>query len=147
MRRAANWLLDTYNSAGDYYFENYAYPATGSTLPDGSAFDAFVDTGLTTATKRLGTIPMMGWLPNTRANVCSYSVSKYGLQQKTDVYNPDCGNGFKTDGVTKIVNDPSDASASYSDAIAGQWIAYLISRYGLGQRGGVQIWSLDNEPE
>ncbi len=143
-----NWLLDTYNSGGDYFFEDYAYPATsGATLPDGSQFDAFMTTGLTTGTKRLATIPVMGWLPNTRANVCSYSVAKYGAQQKTDPYHADCGNGYAPDGTTKIVNDPNDANTPYDQTFAQQWINYLTSHYGSAEEGGVQIWSLDNEPE
>ncbi len=138
-----NWQNDTYNSAGDYYFENYAYP-TGSV----SQFDSFVETGLSTGTKRLGTIPMNGWLPKTRDNVCGYSVAKYGAQQTVDVYHPDCGNGYLPDGKTKITNnDPSDTSVLYDQTFSQQWIEHLISQYGTAQRGGVQIWSLDNEPE
>ncbi len=142
-----NWLLDTYNSANDYFFENFAYSNPSTALPNGSEFDRFVETGLITGTKRIGTVPMLGWLPKSRDFGCSYRVSKYGPQQKTDMYQPDCGNGLLPDGKTPIVNDPNDVSQPVDQTFAQQWIAHVISRYGTAARGGVQVWSLDNEPE
>ena len=47
------------------------------------------------------TIPMLDWIakvgPN-REKLASFSVAKYGPQQKTDPYMPDAGNGNKPDG-------------------------------------------------
>ncbi len=143
-----NWMLDADNSGNDYYFESYGFTTpSGFTLPDGSQFDQYVEKGLTTGTKRLGTIPVQGWLPKSRDSGCSYSVAKYGPQQKVAPNVPDCGNGYKTDGTTKIVNDPNDVSYTVDQTFSQQWIQYVISKYGTAERGGVQVWSLDNEPE
>ncbi len=142
-----NWLLDTFNSANDYYFENFAYGNAAPALPNGSEFDRFVENGLTTGTKRIGTIPMLGWLPKSRDFGCSFSVAKYGPQQKVDPYNSDCGNGFLPDGKTRITNDPNDVSQVVDQTFSQQWIQHVIARYGTAVRGGVQVWSLDNEPE
>jgi uncharacterized protein (TIGR03437 family) len=141
-----NYLLDTWNHASDYYFESI--PDKVSTkLPDGSAFDLFVEQGLTTGSKRIGTTSLLEWLPKSESFLCSYSVARYGPQQMTDQYNPDCGNGFTPDGKTQIVNDPSDTAEQFDQTFQAQWIKYVVSKYGSGTRGGVNIWSLDNEPE
>ena len=141
-----NFLLDTYNSANDYYFENFAYSNPAGALPNGSEFDLFIENGLKTGTKRIGTIPMLGWLPKSRDFSCSYSVAKYGAQQETDPQG-DCGKGVLPDGKTRIVNDPTDASQTVDQTFSQQWIQHVISRYGTAERGGVQVWALDNEPE
>lgn len=141
-----NWQNDTYNSAADWWFTNNASPGDPAALPNGSSFDQFVENGLTTGTVRLGTIPVMGWLPKTRDFGCSYSVAKYGAQQAVDPYASDCGNGVLLDG-SQVNNDPNDVSAPVDQTFAQSWIQYLIGIYGTGQRGGVQMWNLDNEPE
>ncbi len=144
-----NWKNDTYNSASDYYFENYPYDdADVSVLPNGSAFDRFVEDNLRTGTVSIGTVPMLDWLPKGRGHACGYSVVKYGPQQKTNPYDADCGNGIKPDGKTHITNnDPADTSMRVDETFAQAWLDHLTTKYGRGARGGVQIWNLDNEPE
>ncbi len=143
-----NWKNDTYNSGSDYYFHNFAYTeAHPETLPDGSAFDRFVDNNLRTGVKSFGTIPLVGFTPKGRARACSFSVSKYGAQQKADPYDTDCGNGIRADGKTQIINDPSDTSVPVDETFMQDWVRHLIGRYGKANQGGVQLWSLDNEPE
>ena len=47
----------------------------------------------------VATVPMLGWLPkNGTRRACSYSVKKYGAQQKQAPDNPDCGNGVTPGG-------------------------------------------------
>ena len=144
-----NWKADTYNSGSDYFFTNFAYSNTHpENLPNGSAFDLFVDDNLRTGAKTLGTIPLIGWVAKSRDLTCSYSVAKYGPQQKTEPYHPDCGNGIKPDGKTQITNnDPHDANIPVDETFMQGWLAHVIGRYGKASAGGVQIWSLDNEPE
>ncbi len=137
-----SWKFDTYNSANDYYFENQPYAPS----PAGSAFNTFIETGLTTGTLRLGTIPVMGWMPNGSNYLCSFSIAKYGAQQAADPYRSDCGNGVLTNG-TDVKNDPNDANEQSTVAFQQQWIQSVMAKYGSAQRGGVQVWSLDNEPE
>ena len=62
-------------------------------LPDGSIFNQFVDTSLIDGSLRVGTIPILDWVPKDRGRECSYSVAMYGPQQMVDPYDTDCGNG------------------------------------------------------
>src|SRR5579885_1681946 len=97
-----NWLNDTYNSAADWYFETQVYNWNATALPDGSAFDLFEEKNLSTRTKTIATVPMLDWRTKARDSSCSYSVSKYGPQQKVSPdRSNDCGNGLKPDGNTK----------------------------------------------
>lgn len=161
-----HWKFDVDNIDADWFFE--VLPDTSvnaSKLPAGSTFNAFVDQARTTGGKILGTIPILGWLPKARAEMCSFSVPKYGQQCKQDPYaqyHPiTCGNGIAyvsscgdpsvNDGKgpsnpVYIQNDPTDAYAQSDQSFQAQWIQYLISRYGKANQGGVTIWSLDNEP-
>jgi len=161
-----HWKFDVDNIDADWFFE--VLPDTkvnAAKLPEGSSFNAFADQVRTTGGKILGTIPILGWLPKARAEMCSFSVAKYGPQCKTDpyahdhpfncgngiVYDPACGTPTATDGKgpsnpVYIKNDPTDAYAQYDENFQGDWIRYLVSRYGKGNQGGVAIWSLDNEP-
>jgi uncharacterized protein (TIGR03437 family) len=142
-----NWKLDNYNSGSDWYFENSSYNAAPpAELPDNSYFDQMVAANHTTHTKTLGTIPIIGWTTNGPGFACSFSVAKYGPQDKTDPYNPDCGNG-QHNGKWLTGTDPHDTSVPVGQAYYSPWIAHLMSTFGPANQGGVNIWSLDNEPE
>jgi uncharacterized protein (TIGR03437 family) len=161
-----HWKYDVQNIDADWFFEVLPDAnVNASKLPDGSSFNAFADQVRTSGGKILGTLPILGWLPKARAEMCSFNVAKYGKQCKQDPYaqyHPmTCGNGIAyvaacgdpavTDGKgpsnpTYIKNDPSDAYAQYDETFQGDWIRYLISRYGKANQGGVAIWSLGNEP-
>jgi hypothetical protein len=98
--------------------------------------------------KTIGTVPVIGWTPDpAKASSCSFSVAKYGAQQKTDPYNADCGNGIKTDGKTNITgNDPHDTCMTIDESWSNGWVQYLAGKFGDAAHGGVAIYSLDNEP-
>jgi uncharacterized protein (TIGR03437 family) len=142
-----NWQIDVSNSASDWYFENGAqYSGPMPALPNGSSFDLFHETNLQTGALSLGTISLMDWTPKD-AVACSFSVGKYGKQQQTDPYDPECGNGILPNG-QQIVNDPHDAYQPVPDqTFAQQWVKYLVGRYGPANNGGIRLWSMDNEPE
>ncbi|MFZ0934279.1 MAG: glycoside hydrolase family 44 protein [Bryobacteraceae bacterium] len=145
-----NWQLDIKNNDSDWYFTTYV-------VGDGvnSTFDLFHEQNLRTGTLSLGTVPVLDWTPKLISgqpllfNVplsCSYSVAKYGAQTQTDPYDPDCGLGVLTNG-TQIVNDPNDVYQPITSAFAAQWVQSILDKYGPANQGGVQMWSLDNEPE
>jgi uncharacterized protein (TIGR03437 family) len=149
-----NWQLDLKNNDNDWYFSTYL-------VGDGitSAFDVFHEKNLETGTVSLGTVPVMDWTPKAppvtpvvdQALSCSYSVKKYGAQTGEDPYatlsGDTCGNGISTATGNRIVNDPNDAYQPMTPVFAGQWVTSIMSKYGAANLGGVQIWSLDNEPE
>lgn len=140
-----NWKLDSQNSAADWWFETFPFshpkndPVDESKLPDNSGFDKFAAQNERFGVMTVGTMPIIGWTTKNRvAKTCGYSVKKYGAQQKTDVYAPDCGNGLKPDGKTQIVGDPTDTSVAVDETFAADWARHTAGR--------VALWELDNEP-
>jgi uncharacterized protein (TIGR03437 family) len=163
-----HWKYDVSNIDADWFFEvlpSSISAAAAAKLPDGSSFNQYADQVRTTGGKILATIPILGWLPKARVEMCSFDAAKYGSQCKVDpyaqyhphtcgdgiVYVSACGNASVNDGKapsnpTYIKNDPTDAYAQFDEGFQAQWIQYLLSRYGPANQGGVTIWSLDNEP-
>jgi uncharacterized protein (TIGR03437 family) len=161
-----NWKLDVQNIDADWFYE--VLPDTtvdASKLPAGSSFNAYADQARTTGGRILATVPILGWLPYARQEMCSFNQTKYPNQCKIDPYyqfHPmTCGDGIQyvsacgtpsvNDGKAPsipvyIKNDPTDAYAPYDQTFQAAWVQYLISRYGKGSQGGIAIWSLDNEP-
>lgn len=142
-----NWQNDTANHAMDWYFENLPKDNSNpGALPNGSASDRFVEQDRRTGTKTILTLPLIGWTPKARAIACGFSVTKYGPQQSTDPWQPDCGNGIRPDGSKITGNDPLDTSLAIGPPFVQAWIAHLIGRYGTAAQGGVAFYNLDNEP-
>jgi uncharacterized protein (TIGR03437 family) len=141
-----NWLLDSYNAASDWYYEDFTASNATSNLPDNSKFNQVMELSRTTGTRTIGTIPMIGWIAKTRDQVCSFAIAKYGPQQQTDPYNSQCGNGIRLDGSNITGNDPNDASMPVDVNAMRKWVEYLVNRYDRADRGGVAIYCLDNEP-
>ncbi|HWN71154.1 MAG TPA: glycoside hydrolase family 44 protein, partial [Haliangium sp.] len=142
-----NYLLDTANRGSDWYFENVPETnADPAALPTGSAADRFVEQDRRTGTTTLLTVPLIGWLPKARAYACGFSVSKYGAQQDTDDWRPDCGNGVGSNGNPITGNDPLDTSVAIDPSFVQGWVQHLISRFGTAAQGGVAYYNLDNEP-
>jgi hypothetical protein len=142
-----NWQLDTANRASDWFFENIPEEnANPAQLPIDSAADRFVEQDRRTGTKTLLTMPLIGWTPKSREMACGFSVAKYGAQQQTDSWRPDCGNGLTPDGDPITGNDPADTSAPIDPSFVEGWIKHLTGRFGTAAEGGVAYYNLDNEP-
>lgn len=141
-----NWQNDTSNRASDWFFENIpndnAHPEL---LPNGSASDQFVEQNRRTATDTLLTVPLIGWTPKARDYSCGFSVAKYGAQDQTDYWRPDCGNG-QYNGQNVTGNNPADTSTAITPTFVQNWMLHLIGRYGSANSGGVRFYNLDNEP-
>jgi hypothetical protein len=138
-----NYLLDISNAGADWFFESS--PNSNTAYPDISDFNAQVLSDEVVGSKTLGTVPVLGWTTKSRSKVCGFSVAKYGVQQKTDPYWSDCGNGIHTDG-SNVVSDPTDTSMAIDESWAANWVTYLVNRFGTAANGGVAIYDLDNEP-
>ncbi len=161
-----HWQLDVDNLDADWFYE--VLPDTSvnaANLPAGSTFNQFADQVRVSGGKIVGTIPVLGWLPKARAEMCSFDIRKYGSQCKMDpyaqyytmqcgngiVYVPACGDPSVNDGKgpsnpVYIKNDPTDAYAQTDESLQAAWVRYAVSRYGKANQGGIAIWSLDNEP-
>ncbi len=133
-----NWKVNNTNRASDYFFENGVFP--------NEKIDAFITQNRRTGTKSLLTVPMIGWVTKDAGTACGFSVAKYGPQQKTDPFNPDCGNGVKPDGTLITGNDPRDTSIPVTPTFASDWIKSLVLKYGRADAGGVRYYAFDNEP-
>ncbi len=161
-----HWKFEVWNIDNDWFYEVLPDAATNaSALPAGSSFNKFADNARATGGRVIGTIPILGWLPKARQEMCSFDVAKYGKQCKQDPYakyHPyTCGNGIAYDAACGdpstldgkapkspiyIKNDPTDAYAQFDETLQADWIRHLVTRYGNANQGGVAIWSLDNEP-
>jgi len=140
-----NYKLDISNHASHWFYENI--PNTNTQYPDVSEFNTQVIADRASGTKTMGTVPVMGWVAKSRARAGSFSVAKYGPQQKTDPYWKDFGNGVKPDGTKITGNDPTDTCMAVDASWSKEWVSYLVKRFGDAADGGVAIYSLDNEPE
>lgn len=103
-----NWKLHTYNSAADWYYEDFA-------LNDSNG-GSFVSENFITEYQKVGvaaltTMPMLNWAAKEQGHR-SFSVAKYGAQCKTDPYNPDAGDGYQADCKTPVTTS-ADTSAYY----------------------------------
>jgi len=141
-----NWKNDMSNHASDWFYENIPeenkHPET---LPDGSSSDRFTDNDRISGARTMMTVPLIGWTPKDREKRCGFSVKKYGAQQKTDQWSPDCGNGIAVNGKNIEGNDPHDTSIEITPAFAKEWVQHLVKRYGTASKGGVLFYELDNE--
>jgi hypothetical protein len=148
-----NWMLDSYNTASNWFFETFPMdaakdrPVDAALLPDGSSFDQWVQRNKANGVTSVATVPIIGWTTSTRTpKRCSYEVSKYGPQQSTDVWAPNCGNGMSPNGKTAVQNDPHDVYVEAGPDFAAQWVAHVVAAAGSADNGGVRVWELDNEP-
>jgi glycosyl hydrolase family 44 len=138
-----NYRNHTYNTGADYYFEN---------IVDGShdTLESFVRRDLTHGTQPVVTVPMLGWVakksPAQHPFACAFKVSKYGAQQSTDYWDPNCGNGLRTNGHSITGNDPHDTSIAAGPDFVKAMVAHLVHVFGSSTRHGVRTYELDNEP-
>ena len=138
-----NYLLDAYNNAADWYFENS--PGSTSGYPDTSILNTQIAMDESAGTRSMVTVPLIGWTTQ-RSTACSFSVAKYGAQKGSDPNRPDCGNGVLLNG-SRVVNDPNDTSSPIDQTFDAGWVQFLVGRFGNAASGGVAIYELDNEPE
>ncbi|MBK9442732.1 MAG: choice-of-anchor D domain-containing protein [Comamonadaceae bacterium] len=146
-----NWQIDTYNTGLDWYFENIPLTNTNvAALPNGSSTDRFVEQNQRTGSRTLMTVPTLGWVAKRRTDGhpfdCGFKVSRYGAQQSTDYWDPDCGNGLTPSGSNITNNNPTDTSVVSNPAFITAWVQHLVGSYGTAANGGVSYYAFDNEP-
>lgn len=139
-----NYKLDISNHAAHWFYENV--PNANRQYPDVSEFNTQVMDDRASGARTMGTVPVMGWVARSRTRAGSFSVAKYGPQQKTDPYWRDFGNGVRPDGTKIVDNDPTDTCMPVDASWTQGWVQYLVKKFGDAAHGGVAIYSLDNEP-
>ena len=144
-----NWQLHTDNADNDWYFEDFNYSEIGDA--DSSQF---IQDAKAAGSNPLMTMVMLPWVAQSAENNnghWSFSVAKYGAQCSTDPYNPDAGDGLKTDCSTPLTADPNDAyfplldqpgtSDPAGSVYRNQWAAALATAFG----GAPHFYDMDNE--
>ncbi|KAJ3046890.1 hypothetical protein HK097_000427 [Rhizophlyctis rosea] len=102
------------NAANDWYFENR--PA------DNGGFESWAKMVAAGHAKAVYSIPMLDWVAKPK-DCWSYSVAKYGPQDKVDPYNADAGNGLQNG--TRIVNDPNDCYVPWGPSNVTAYLSSL----------------------
>lgn len=142
-----NYLLDVTSDAGDWYFENA--PGTsgdGGTAVSGvSAFDELVASNNSLGVKTLGTVPVQGWVAKDSTS-CSFPASTYPNQYAFAPGSSECGDGEMPNQSDITGNGPTVTSTAVGPSWAGNWVSYLVGKFGTAAKGGVAIYDLDNEP-
>jgi hypothetical protein len=148
-----NYQLDVTSSASDWYFENQ----TGNSGQEAtSQFNEQVIGDASVGAKTLGTVNVLGWIAKDGTS-CSYTASAFPDQVSFDQYRSNCGDGLYPEGVSGCTSstgcdipDPSGLASLTSTAVgpsfAGDWVTYLVGKFGTAANGGVFSYDLDNEP-
>jgi Glycoside hydrolase family 44 len=146
-----NYQLDVTNSASDWYFENQYGLAGGS--ESNSSFNAQVTADASVGARTIGTVPVNGWVAKDGTS-CSFPVATYPNQAQVDS-GRGCGNGAYADGVNSctnsggcaiIGNKATDTSTAVDATWTGNWVKFLVGKFGTAANGGVAVYDLDNEP-
>jgi hypothetical protein len=135
---------DATNHGSDWFFESIP-----SGPGNGQGMDSFVSSAKAGGAQPSLTLNLFDWaakLGANRSDLGSFSVAKYGPQQSTDPYNSNWGNGVHTDGTNVTGNDPNDAYVANGPNTEQAWVQHLIATFGDSQHGGVQYYTLGNEP-
>ena len=146
-----NWQVDVSSTAADWYFENIPGSRDRTNVPPlGNAADGFIAATRAAGADVLLTIPTIGWTPRADSPLdhpyfAGFSVAKYGAQQSTDPWDPDAGNGVRSNGTPVTGNDPADTSEAADPSFQRGWIAHLQAAFGGAAAGGVRYYALDNE--
>ncbi len=148
-----NWQVDSTNAGDDWFFM-----AGGKDHPTPSGEpDAWVTTAKSIGGTVLLTIPFIDYVNKATTQDCTFPVSIFGPQQKTNPYvHPvvdgkvtDAGNGRTADGKPIVLTKSQilRVHTPNTPALQKAWVAHLVSKFGPAASGGVPIYELDNEPD
>jgi hypothetical protein len=133
-----NWKQNCDNRAADWFFQSIA----DKDPTPGAVVSKFIEDSRAAGSLPMLTVPCIGWVAKVqpdRSKLWSYSVKKYGPQEKTDSeWNPDSGNGKRPNGSEITGNDPNDANLPVTPEFFRPWVKTLAS--------SVPYFVLDNEP-
>jgi hypothetical protein len=136
-----NWMANADNKGSDWFFETIPH----DNPKPGGFVDDFCTKARTAGAAAMITIPMTGWIAQPapgRKKAWSFSVSKYGRQEKTDAqFCPDAGNGKRPDGKAITGNTPADANIAATPDTFKPWVQKLATTF-----PNIKYLLLDNEP-
>jgi phosphatidylinositol glycan class B len=142
-----NWKLETSNRAEDGWYQNFHWDPVHPT--NSLELTALMNAQAGAAT--FWTMPMQEWVAKDDSSY-SFSVAKYGPQEFS---NGDMGNGYFTNGIDRITNNPTDAyvpakaftePGDPADTVyMDEWLEHLNARFGPLTQPLLPFVSLDNE--
>jgi len=134
-----NWKNNAGNHAADWFFESLG----GSSTVPGADEDSFVTSTKSANAEPILTIPTLGWVAKQGPNgerYASFSVAKYGAQQKVDPWWSDAGNGVRPDGTQITGNDPNDAFVPSDVNFIKPDLTRIVSKFAHGcERGDIRV--------
>ncbi len=133
-----NWKLgDAWNTGNDWFFENVAV--------EHNAWQGFLRRAEQSGGRALVTLPLVGFVAKDTHST-SFSVRKYGPQEKTDPGRPDAGNGLRPDGKPVTGNDRSDTSVVADPSFVAEWIRQMEQEFPKLFEEHRVLFALGNEP-
>jgi hypothetical protein len=138
-----SYQQDSTNRGSDWYFESIKW-GNGN----GQGMDAWINETLAGGARPSITLNLFDWAAKNAnsSTLGSFPVNVYGPQQSVDPWNTNLGNGVRTNGTNITGNDPNIAYVPNSTTVEQVWIQHLISTFGNSQNGGVEYYTLGNEP-
>jgi hypothetical protein len=142
-----NWKDDIDSAGNDWFFLN-DYGAEPGTPENQKAYYRFVKETRDAKVPVNFTIPITPFIakkhPTKGQRYCSYPTGLYPKQEKTD--GQGCGNGRTPDGKPIYGNDPNLGMTKNSPELQKEFVATLVKHFGTAAKGGVEFYTLDNEP-
>ena len=127
-----NWRVHADNAGSDWFFLN----------GKAGRWDEFVSANRRAGLQSYVTVPLLPWVAKS-SDGWSFSVAKYGAQQKAESYVADRGNGLRPDGSPITGNDPRDSSIAANADYQAEGIRALGRPPG---DAAINVYGLDNEP-
>ena len=133
-----NWqLANAWNTGSDWFFMNVAIEA--------DAWQGFLRRTRDAGATAILTLPLVGYVArDTHSH--SFSVERYGPQQKHAPGRPDAGNGVLPDGRPLYGNDPGDANRRADPEFVAAWLRSVKRLFPDLATDGRLIVALGNEP-
>ena len=142
-----NWKYDVDSAGVDWFFLNEYSKAEG-TPEEKKKYYQFIKEALAGGAQVNFDIPIVPLIakphPDEKQRYCSFPVKLYPEQEKTD--GQGCGNGKKPNGENIWDNDPNLNMVKNSPELQREFVAAVTKLFGPASRGGVQFYSMDNEP-
>jgi len=133
-----NWQLgNAWNTGKDWFFENVAV--------EQNAWQNFLERGERNGGRVFFNLPLIGYVAKDTFSH-SYSIKKYGVQQKHDPSRPDAGNGLRPDGNPFVGNNLADSAMVANPEFIPSWVKAMKKQFPKLFSERRIIFALGNEP-
>jgi len=133
-----NWKLgNAWNTGSDWFFMNVAVEA--------NAWKGFLKQTGDAGAAAILTVPLIGYIARDTSSY-SFSIRKYGPQERHAPGNFDAGNGRLSDGRLLYGNDPRDANREAGPEFVAEWLRAVNTEFPNLVEERKLIIALGNEP-